>query len=174
MQNVKLTVNQKCTATAAVTQPSDLSHKSNGFPYQCSNSKSHSQPKGYPTNAPTPSPTNSPTLAPNSYVCSHANSPVSFFFGKCGTDLNCCANVVTSISSNSMNGISTDVPLNDAKCAQMNNVRLGQKCLLVPPVSHAKDLSHKGCNNSLNPLIASKFDGSCDRCSGFAPVPGTS
>ncbi|KAG7348753.1 polymorphic outer membrane domain containing protein [Nitzschia inconspicua] len=126
-------------------------------------------PTNAPTLSPTSSPTNSPTISPGSCVCSDANSPVAYSW-KCGNDVYYCTSVIKSICSQSLGPNTVLVPLNDAQCAAMNEVKLGQKCLATSTVTDPKALSHKVSYNSLNPLIGSKFDGKCERCTGFTPV----
>ncbi|KAG7375048.1 polymorphic outer membrane domain containing protein [Nitzschia inconspicua] len=126
-------------------------------------------PTAAPTPAPTASPTNSPTISPGSCVCSNANSPVAYSW-KCGNDVYYCTSVIKSICSQSLGANTVLVPLNDAQCAAMNEVKLGETCILAAPVTQPKALSHKVCYNSLNPLIGSKFDGKCERCTDFTLV----
>ncbi|KAG7375063.1 PT repeat-containing protein [Nitzschia inconspicua] len=127
------------------------------------------KPTAAPTATPTKSPTNSPTISPSSCVCSNANSPVAYTW-KCGTDLYYCSSKITSICSQSMSADVVLVPLDDAQCALMNEVKLGSKCIATATITNPKALSHKVCYNSLDPLIASKFDGSCSRCTSFTPL----
>ncbi|KAG7348870.1 PT repeat-containing protein [Nitzschia inconspicua] len=130
-----------------------------------------------PTDAPTAPPTEKPTDAPTdpptaisesspSCSCSDDNSAVSYSW-KCGLDLYYCENKITSICSQSMTAGVTLVPLNDAECTAMQAVKLDSKCIATSKVSRPKDLSHKVCYNSLNPMIGFKFDGRCDRCTSF-------
>jgi hypothetical protein len=122
--------------------------------------------------APTPSPVSvSSGSVGGTCTCSNSNSPVAYSW-KCGTDLYYCASKISSICSNSLSSNPSLVSLNDAQCTQMNELKLGDKCLVTGTVTQAKGLSHKVCYTSLNPLTGAKYDGSCEMCSGYTAVPG--
>jgi hypothetical protein len=53
----------------------------------------------------------------------------------------------------------------------MNELELGDTCLVTGPVTQAKALSHKVCYTSLNALTGAKCDGSGEMCSGYTAVP---
>ncbi|KAG7339592.1 PT repeat-containing protein [Nitzschia inconspicua] len=137
-------------------------------PIECPPAGSAPVPVSAPVPAPVPAGTPSGTCA-----CDNNPSQLSYSF-KCGKDLYYCASKITSICSNSLASNPRLVPLNDAECAQMQALKLGEKCLVTGPVTQAKGLSHKVCYTSLNPLTGSKYDGGCDVCSGYTVVPGAS
>ncbi|KAG7374946.1 leptin [Nitzschia inconspicua] len=190
MQAVKL--DSKCIATSTVTRPKDLSHKvcyissdplvGIKFDGECDECQSYVALPGAAspstiavTDAPTDTPTapTAPILPPiqipqtsPSCACLDENSAVSYSW-KCGLDLYYCTSKITSICSQSMTAGVTLVPLNDDECTAMQAVKLDSKCIATSKVTRPKDLSHKVCYPSLNPMIGFKFDGSCDRCTSF-------
>jgi hypothetical protein len=127
-------------------------------------------PAGSTAAVPAPVPAPAPASSGSSCDCANTNSPVAYSW-KCGTDLYYCSSKISSICSNSLASNPTLVPLNDAQCAMMNELKLGDKCLVTGSVTQAKGLSHKVCYSSLNPLTGAKYDGSCDVCSGYTAVP---
>ncbi|KAG7363802.1 laminin G domain containing protein [Nitzschia inconspicua] len=161
---VKPTASPTNKPTAATTNPPSPS------PTVKPTASPTNKPTAAPTNPPTPSPTSSPTIPTAQCVCSDANSPVSYSW-KCGTDLYYCASKITSVCGQSHQADVTLVPLNDAQCTAMQAVKLGEKCLLVSPVTQTKSLSHKVCYSSLDPLTGFKFDGGCDKCKDYVELP---
>ncbi|KAG7340240.1 peptidase M15B and M15C DD-carboxypeptidase family protein [Nitzschia inconspicua] len=136
-------------------------------PTDTSTQKPTENPTEEPTDTSTQKPTDNPTGS--SCDCSDENSPVSYSW-KCGKDLYYCASKITSICSQSMASDVTPVPLNDSECATMQAVKLKSTCITTSAVTHPKELSHKVCYTSLDPLTGIKYDGRCEKCQGYVAL----